>query len=91
MKEQDLRSIGINSCSQMFYNLSYDELFKHETDASLTGYERGVELRLDCPNREILIIRSLITAIEIGRAVEQIVRPLFVPETHRSPAVDLSR
>jgi phosphoenolpyruvate carboxykinase (ATP) len=40
MNDQELNSIGIKSAAQIFHNLSYEELFKHETDPSLTGYER---------------------------------------------------
>lgn len=32
---------GINDIQEIFHNLSYDELFKHETNHSLQGYERG--------------------------------------------------
>jgi phosphoenolpyruvate carboxykinase (ATP) len=37
----DLSVYGISDVKKIFYNLSYDELFKHETDASLEGYEKG--------------------------------------------------
>lgn len=33
---------GIKETKEVYYNLSYDELFKHETDHSLTGYEKGI-------------------------------------------------
>ncbi len=36
-----LQRMGIKNWDQLFYNLSFDELFQHETDPSLTGYERG--------------------------------------------------
>lgn len=38
----NLQEIGIQSAKEIFYNLSFDELFKHETDPGLEGYERGV-------------------------------------------------
>jgi len=37
----DLSVYGINNVKEIFYNLSYDELFKHETDQALEGFERG--------------------------------------------------
>lgn len=37
----NLEKIGINKWSELFYNPSYEELFKYETDPALTGYERG--------------------------------------------------
>jgi len=37
----DLSIYGISDVKQIYHNLSYDELFKHETDPSLEGYERG--------------------------------------------------
>jgi len=42
MKKINLESIGITQTNEIFYNLSYDELFKHEIDSSLEGFERGV-------------------------------------------------
>ncbi len=46
MHEQNLKTIGIQNWAKIFHNLSYDELFKHETDPSLTGYDRGVVTEL---------------------------------------------
>ncbi len=37
----DLNSYGLDHLSEVYYNLSYDELFKHETDESLSGFDRG--------------------------------------------------
>lgn len=39
---KDLAHYGIHDCKEIFYNLSYEELFKHETDPSLKGYDKGV-------------------------------------------------
>jgi len=36
-----LTSYGIIDVNEIYYNLSYQELFEHETDPSLQGYERG--------------------------------------------------
>ncbi|MBN2789842.1 MAG: phosphoenolpyruvate carboxykinase (ATP) [Candidatus Delongbacteria bacterium] len=41
MSKLDLSKYGINDPQEVFHNLSYDELFRHETDPSLQGYERG--------------------------------------------------
>ncbi len=41
LQAPDLSIYGIESVNQIFYNLSYDELFAHETDPSLLGFERG--------------------------------------------------
>lgn len=38
----NLETIGLTNIKEVFYNLSYDELFTHETDVSLEGYERAV-------------------------------------------------
>jgi len=38
----NLEKFGINSVKELYYNLSYDELFKHETDPSQEGYDRVV-------------------------------------------------
>lgn len=37
----DLRQYGITDVSQVFYNPSYEFLFKQETDPQLSGYEKG--------------------------------------------------
>ena len=38
----NLESVGIKDCKEIFYNLSYDEIFQHETDPSLTGYDKAI-------------------------------------------------
>ncbi len=37
----DLAQYGITGVKEVFYNLTYDELYEHETDPSLEGYDRG--------------------------------------------------
>ena len=37
----DLSGYGISDVGEVYYNLSWEELFEHETDPSLEGYERG--------------------------------------------------
>jgi len=37
----NLEKLGIVSCQELYYNLSYDALFQHETFPFLEGYERG--------------------------------------------------
>jgi phosphoenolpyruvate carboxykinase (ATP) len=37
----DLDQYGIKGVEQVYYNLAYDDLFKHEMDPSLEGFERG--------------------------------------------------
>jgi phosphoenolpyruvate carboxykinase (ATP) len=37
----DLEQYGITEVEQVYYNLSYEELFKHEMDPSLFGFECG--------------------------------------------------
>lgn len=41
LKTPNLSQYGINDVKEVFYNLSYEELFEHETDPSLEGYEKG--------------------------------------------------
>jgi len=38
---KDLASYGINEVEEIYYNLSYDELYEHETNPKLEGYEKG--------------------------------------------------
>jgi len=40
-KKLDLTQYGISDVQEIFYNLSYDELYAHETDPSLEGFEKG--------------------------------------------------
>ena len=40
--QEYLASVGVKDCAEIFYNLTYDELFAHETNPSLEGYERGI-------------------------------------------------
>lgn len=42
MKPDELLKYGIKNVKNIVYNPSYDELFKAETNPSLTGYEKGV-------------------------------------------------
>lgn len=37
----DLSTYGIDKVKEIYHNLSYDELFKHETSARLQGFEKG--------------------------------------------------
>lgn len=46
----DLSNYGIKNPKDVFYNLSYEELYKHETDPSLVGYEKGVLTNLNAVN-----------------------------------------
>ncbi|MCB8994869.1 MAG: phosphoenolpyruvate carboxykinase (ATP) [Bacteroidales bacterium] len=46
MKKIDLNQYGIHDAVEIYHNLSYDELFKHETDPSLKGYEKGIVTKL---------------------------------------------
>ncbi len=39
--ELDLSIYGIQNPKEIFYNISYDDLFIHETDPSLEGFEKG--------------------------------------------------
>ncbi len=36
-----LKSYGIDQVKELYYNLSFDELYKHETNPALEGYEKG--------------------------------------------------
>lgn len=37
----ELASYGIINVNEVFHNISYDELYKHETDPSLEGFDKG--------------------------------------------------
>jgi phosphoenolpyruvate carboxykinase (ATP) len=41
-----LDKLGIKAAQEIFYNSSYDQLFEHETSASIQGYERGTVTKL---------------------------------------------
>jgi phosphoenolpyruvate carboxykinase (ATP) len=42
MKIPDLSVYGINEPKEIFYNPSYELLFRHETDPGLEGFEKGI-------------------------------------------------
>jgi phosphoenolpyruvate carboxykinase (ATP) len=46
----DLGQYGITGIDEVYYNLSYEELFKHETAPSLEGFEKGTLSTLDAVN-----------------------------------------
>jgi phosphoenolpyruvate carboxykinase (ATP) len=46
----DIEQYGIKGIHEVYYNLSYEELYKHETDPSLVGFERGTLSTLDAVN-----------------------------------------
>lgn len=50
MKTLDLTRYGIEGVKEIFYNLSYEELFEHETNPSLEGYEVGELTNLGAVN-----------------------------------------
>lgn len=37
----DLKKYGFGDVQEIYHNLSYDELFAHETDSSLEGFDKG--------------------------------------------------
>ncbi len=39
--KSDLKSYGIEDFSEIYYNLDYDDLFKHETDPTNEGFAKG--------------------------------------------------
>ena len=41
MSALDLSKYGIEGVTEIYHNLSYDELFKHETNDDLEGYEKS--------------------------------------------------
>lgn len=43
MAKLDLSQYGITDVKEIYHNLSYEELYKHETDPKLEGFERGYE------------------------------------------------
>ena len=41
MENLNLENFGITDAKEIFYNLSYDELFAHETAEGLEGFEKA--------------------------------------------------
>lgn len=42
---KELELLGVKNPVEIYHNLSYDELYKHETDPSLTGYEKAYKTK----------------------------------------------
>ena len=57
---KDLETLGITGVKDIYYNPSYEDLFKFEMDPSLTGYEKGQLTELDAIN--------VMTGIYTGRS-----------------------
>ena len=57
---KDLEKLGITGVKDIYYNPSYEDLFKFEMDPSLTGYEKGQLTELDAIN--------VMTGIYTGRS-----------------------
>ena len=60
MAQIDLSKYGITGAPEVLYNPSYEQLFKDETDPSLTGYDKGQNTELDAVN--------VMTGIYTGRS-----------------------
>jgi len=43
MLKEQLRNCGINEIKEILHNVSYQDLFTHETSDDLSGYEKGIE------------------------------------------------
>jgi len=48
MSQINLEQYGIKDTKEIFYNLSYEELFKHEMNPDLTGHEKGFVTSSGC-------------------------------------------
>ena len=57
---KDLEKLGITGVKDIYYNPSYEDLFKFEMDPALTGYEKGQLTELDAIN--------VMTGIYTGRS-----------------------
>mgnify|MGYP002854960762 CR=1 FL=1 len=60
MASIDLSKYGITGATEVIYNPSYEDLYKAETDPSLTGYDKGQETELGAVN--------VMTGIYTGRS-----------------------
>ena len=50
MAQMDLTKYGITGTTEVFYNPTYEVLFNHEMDPSLTGFDKGQETELGAIN-----------------------------------------
>ena len=41
MLQDELKKVGITNAKEIFHNLSFEELYQHEIDPSLEGYDQG--------------------------------------------------
>ena len=60
MAKVDLTKYGITGTKEVYYNPSYEQLYKDEMDPSLTGFDKGVETELGAVN--------VMTGIYTGRS-----------------------
>ncbi len=50
MLNKFISQLGIDSVQKIYHNLSYEELYKHETDISLPGDEKAIDTELGAVN-----------------------------------------
>ena len=43
--QEQLNDLGVLNAVEIYHNLSYDELYKHETNPELTGYEKAYQTK----------------------------------------------
>ena len=48
--KDDIKKLGISNINRIYYNLSYEELFKFETDLKLNKKERGIVTKTGAVN-----------------------------------------
>ena len=60
MKKEDLKKYGINDVQEIYYNPSYEQLFKDEMNPNLEGFDKGTLTELDAVN--------VMTGIYTGRS-----------------------
>ncbi len=58
--KQQLEKVGITGVNKIYYNLPYDELYEHETNPNLEGFEKGQVSELGAVN--------VMTGIYTGRS-----------------------
>ena len=68
----NLEEYGISDIKEIFYNLSYDELFRHETSPDLEGYERGI------------VTQFGVVAVDTGKFTGRSPKDKYIVEDHVS-------
>ena len=83
LKEQ-LKDLGVLNPVEIYHNLSYDELYEHETNPALTGYEKAYKSPLNCKKIQPVHPRGDQSQVFFERTDVEAETPILLPPDTKS-------